>query len=88
MSDLTGDQAALCEELDRKLLALVRKDKPTAAVLNVARQRLRDLGANRAPGLDESGDDGIPKQLAEELGLNPKTLRMPDLDERADAATA
>ena len=72
----------LDEALDKKLLEAL-KDEPTAAILNVARQRLKDLNFNKVP----TGEDAA-SEMAEALGFrqNPNVLKMPGLDEEPDEA--
>ena len=84
----------LDEELDKALLGIIRNgeivvDKkgnivkltPSAAILNAARQRLRDLGVNKLiqPNSDIAN-------LAEEMGIeNANTLKMPGMELIMDA---
>jgi len=56
---------------------------PSAAVLNVARQRLKDLGIDK---MIVSGDP--VEELAREVGLeDPDRLKFPDMPEGDDAAS-
>ena len=57
---------------------------PTAAYMNVARQRLRDLGITSTVPAGSAAD-----KLAEECGLKDPDfkVRMPELSDESDAAT-
>jgi len=90
----TKAQEDLCDLLDKTLLEKL-KDEPTAAMLNVARQRVRDLGINRSPAklADDPADEkqALSKALAAELGITEpgcSVLKMPPVGEGKDAATA
>ncbi len=80
-------QEQLDQELDKQLLAAVKADDPPAAILNTARQRLKDLGYTKIATGKSPADE-----MADELGLNsdPNILPMPiieDYDDETDAAT-
>jgi len=94
MSDTTKTQEDISDALDAALLRGIKDGVAVqteegmviapapAAFLNVARQRLKDLGISKlaAPGSDLAA-------LAKECGF--KTLELPPLDdERDDAATS
>lgn len=98
MPEVTKTQEQLSKELDKKLLARITKgykvvDKATgklktiaatAADLNVARQRLKDLGLTQ---LVNAGDSAAT--LAKEIGFerDHKILDMPPLSDKDDPAT-
>ena len=77
-------QEQISDELDKALLKAIKASEPNATMLNVARQRCRDLGLTKIilPG------DPV-KQMADELGLeDPTILKMPPLSDEPDTATA
>ena len=78
--DPTQDQTDLFSELDKQLLARVKSGAATAAELNVARQRLRDLGLTQTI---KSGDD--IDELGKLLGHTKDYL--PTMSEEKDEAT-
>ena len=76
-------QEQLSDELDKMLLARVLSGEATAAELNVARQRLKDLGISKVvtPGSDLA-------RLAQEIhagGFKPELIQA--VDEEPDGAT-
>ncbi len=82
MSDIKV-QEQLSDELDRLLLARVLSGEATAAEMNVARQRLKDLGISKvvAPGSDLA-------RLAEEIGRGGfKPQIVEPVDDEPDFAT-
>jgi len=78
-------QEQLADTLDSQLLDAIKGDAPSAAMLNVARQRLRDLGMTKVTLPGDPTDE-----LAKELGFakDPKILKLPPMDDAPDAATA
>ncbi len=60
---------------------------PSAAILNTARQRLKDLGITKIM-VEGDATDEIRKWLGLVEGENPlETLKLPKLSEEPDAAT-
>ena len=90
MAESTGEYQLqdLADQLDGVLIEAIKAMReggtlaPNAAVLNVARQRLKDLGFTKVL----TGDDPL-REFAEEVGMEQATIPFPNADDE-DVAVA
>jgi hypothetical protein len=102
MSDKKNERSEMVEKFDHLCIEVLKKGeevinpvsgekervKPRAAMMNVIRQRIKDIGVGSMSGTDSMSDQLVQEAARRGLKFDGKDVPMPPLDtESEDAAT-